>query len=62
MKSVCMGGTFDVFHAGHEVLIQRALDVSEHVLIGLTTDEPVRDELAPSLFLMPREKADLSIG
>ncbi|MCS5660687.1 MAG: pantetheine-phosphate adenylyltransferase [Dehalococcoidia bacterium] len=39
MKSVCMGGTFDVFHAGHEVLIQRALDVSEHVLIGLTTDE-----------------------
>ena len=34
-----MGGTFDVFHIGHETLIQRALDVSEHVLIGLTTDE-----------------------
>ena len=34
-----MGGTFDVFHIGHEALIQGALDVSEHVLIGLTTDE-----------------------
>ena len=34
-----MGGTFDVFHIGHEALIRGALDVSEHVLIGLTTDE-----------------------
>ena len=34
-----MGGTFDVFHLGHEALFRRALDVSEHVLIGLTTDE-----------------------
>ena len=34
-----MGGTFDVFHKGHEVLIQMALEVSDQVLIGLTTDE-----------------------
>lgn len=34
-----MGGTFDVFHRGHQVLIQTALDVSVQVLIGLTTDE-----------------------
>ena len=34
-----MGGTFDVFHKGHEVLIQTALEVSDQVLIGLTTDE-----------------------
>ena len=34
-----MGGTFDVFHRGHEVLIQTALEVSNQVLIGLTTDE-----------------------
>ena len=34
-----MGGTFDVFHLGHEVLIQGALDVGDQVLIGLTTDE-----------------------
>ena len=34
-----MGGTFDIFHAGHEVLIQKALEVSEQILIGLTTNE-----------------------
>ena len=34
-----MGGTFDVFHRGHQVLIQTALDLSVQVLIGLTTDE-----------------------
>ena len=39
MQRVCMGGTFDVFHRGHEVLIQTALEVSDQVLIGLTTDE-----------------------
>ena len=34
-----MGGTFDIFHAGHESLIHKALEVSDEVLIGLTTDE-----------------------
>ena len=34
-----MGGTFDVFHRGHEVLIQTALEAGDQVLIGLTTDE-----------------------
>ena len=34
-----MGGTFDELHRGHEVLIQTALEVSNQVLIGLTTDE-----------------------
>ena len=28
-----------MFHRGHEVLIQTALEVSDQVLIGLTTDE-----------------------
>ncbi len=28
-----------MFHSGHEVLIQTALEVSDQVLIGLTTDE-----------------------
>ncbi len=38
MKKVCMGGTFDVIHSGHEALLRRALEVSERVIIGLTTD------------------------
>ena len=33
-----MGGTFDILHAGHKALLQRALEVGDIVLIGLTTD------------------------
>ena len=33
-----MGGTFDILHAGHKALLQRALEVGNIVLIGLTTD------------------------
>ncbi len=39
MHRVCMGGTFDPFHIGHEALIQKAVDVGREVLIGLTTDK-----------------------
>lgn len=39
MQSVCMGGTFDPFHSGHEALLQKAIDISHEVLIGLTTDK-----------------------
>jgi len=33
-----MGGTFDILHAGHKALLQKALEVGDIVLIGLTTD------------------------
>lgn len=33
-----MGGTFDILHSGHKALLQRALEVGDIVLIGLTTD------------------------
>ena len=33
-----MGGTFDIIHSGHKALLQRALEVGNIVLIGLTTD------------------------
>ena len=39
MQSVCMGGTFDPFHRGHEALLQKAIEISQEVLIGLTTDK-----------------------
>lgn len=35
--AVC-GGTFDHFHQGHAAFLQSALSVSEHVLIGITSD------------------------
>ena len=35
---VTVGGTFDVLHKGHCLLLEEAFDVAERVLIGLTTD------------------------
>lgn len=37
-RLVAMGGTFDVIHAGHTALLDRAFSVSSHVIIGLTSD------------------------
>lgn len=42
MKKVALGGTFDHFHKGHMRLIRRAFEVSDYVLIGVTTDEFVK--------------------
>lgn len=36
---MALGGTFDRFHKGHMKLIRRAFEVSDYVLIGVTTDE-----------------------
>ena len=33
-----MGGTFDYIHKGHWILITRAFDSAENILIGITTD------------------------
>jgi pantetheine-phosphate adenylyltransferase len=38
-RKVAVGGTFDEFHRGHKVLLIKAFEVGEHVLIGLCTDE-----------------------
>jgi len=36
---VVVGGTFDVIHKGHRVLLKKAFNLSRFVSIGLTTDE-----------------------
>ncbi|MCJ2520720.1 MAG: inosine/xanthosine triphosphatase [Candidatus Thermoplasmatota archaeon] len=38
---VCLGGTFDPFHDGHESLLRRAFEDGGEVLIGLTSDSMV---------------------
>lgn len=38
-RKVAVGGTFDEFHRGHKVLLMKAFEIGERVLIGLCTDE-----------------------
>ena len=34
-----MGGTFDIIHRGHLTLLSNAFEISDNVIIGLTSDE-----------------------
>ncbi|AJM93349.1 MULTISPECIES: pantetheine-phosphate adenylyltransferase [Nitrosopumilus] len=36
---VAMGGTFDIIHRGHIILLSSAFEISDKVIIGLTSDE-----------------------
>ncbi len=38
-RKVAVGGTFDEFHRGHKVLLQRAFEIGYYVVIGLCSDE-----------------------
>ncbi len=38
-EKVAVGGTFDHFHKGHEKLLNKAFQIGNHVLIGVTSDE-----------------------
>jgi pantetheine-phosphate adenylyltransferase len=41
-ETVAIGGTFDLFHSGHQALILKAFEVGNHVLIGLCSDDLVK--------------------
>jgi len=38
-KKVAVGGSFDAFHKGHELLLNKAFSIAKKVLIGITSDE-----------------------
>jgi len=37
-KLLVCGGTFDLFHKGHKTFIRQVLDISDKVILGLTSD------------------------
>jgi len=39
---VCVAGTFDGLHAGHEVMLRKAFEAGKKVIIGLTSDAYVK--------------------
>lgn len=38
-KASALGGTFDILHTGHFELLRGAVEISEKVIIGLSSDE-----------------------
>ena len=44
MRRVCMGGTFDILHIGHEALLTQASNIGDKILVGLTTDERAKKD------------------
>src|SRR3989344_8218718 len=42
-RTAVLGGTFDHFHKGHKRLIERGLSVSKRLVIGVTSDEFVKN-------------------
>lgn len=41
-RLVAVGGTFDRLHVGHERLLEKAFQIGEKIIIGITTDDFAR--------------------
>jgi len=41
-RTVGLGGTFDKLHKGHRALLEKAFEIGERVMIGISSDEFVR--------------------
>ncbi|MEM0084992.1 MAG: pantetheine-phosphate adenylyltransferase [Candidatus Methanomethylicia archaeon] len=52
---VAVGGTFDNLHLGHVQLLLKCFEISEHVIIGITSDKFVKSK---NHFIDPLEKRE----
>jgi pantetheine-phosphate adenylyltransferase len=46
-ETVAVGGTFDLLHSGHLALLKKAFEVGDYVLIGLTSEDYVKNSRKP---------------
>jgi len=54
-RKVGLGGTFDEFHKGHKALLTKAFEVSENVMIGVSSERFV-DKMNKPHYTAPFEK------
>ncbi len=55
-KKVAVGGTFDELHMGHEALLDKAIEVGDQVLVGLSSDDFVSRMGKPHLTAPYKER------
>ena len=48
MTKVFVNGTFDVLHPGHLALLNYARSLGDYVVVGIDTDDRVREKKGPS--------------
>ena len=58
-ETVAVGGTFDELHKGHKMLLKKAFQVSEHVFVGLSSDEFVTKMNKPHKTASYTERLDV---
>lgn len=57
-----LGGSFDHLHKGHKLLIKTALKIAEKIVIGLTTDELLKDKKYSSKIQSYEKRKDVLIA
>lgn len=61
-KLTCLGGTFDHFHKGHEFFLEKAFEVAQEVIIGVTSDNFAQKKVLPhAISSFKKRKEELEI-
>ncbi len=58
LRKVAVGGTFDELHRGHRVLLMKAFEIGDHVVIGLCSDQFVKKLAKPHLTASYEERLE----
>lgn len=61
-KVVWTNGCFDLLHAGHVLYLMRARDCGDALIVGLNSDQSVRDNKGPGRPVMPEGERALLLA